>query len=1158
MLSKLQVKSLLAGPLEDFINPLAMPSIVSFENNGFRSFTFDKALSEHHVKAMEALLDPDYMKNEEQKLMDLSPLIQQFKQAVESQDPKEVKNAQLACLASAIFHWLATDLVESAQLGFRRAQAAEKERFLELLDQGDPLYLVLHADDVRSYEETANALQNIFAPSPSEDGTRNWSPALFYFENISEMRQLAKTLQATGELVVQGNLEILAREMELKTVVPYLTEQAKAQGSSEGELEAGVNKLLDNMAKNPDLHDDIARGLVHMTTEMEKHWLHGRIMTRAELYLEQQAIALVQWLQILADDEDPNFCLVMAHSLRQEQHLVPLLQEDFSLGPRFTKPWHQLLTTITKKASPDFSLKLGRSYMAVYDTLIEQYAIQGRGVQAHSVFGLSEHFLSNTDCVQDLIDNHSLLPRLSQWIADYVKRDGHQEPWKRLESEEYVTLKYDRYSPILTDVDHLSKLECFTSRIECPLLKGVADIMVHNASGQSCCNTMEKDYEKAILEYSDALDLTVSHLGQDHPLAVAWQYSIGWCIYGKGDHPAALEKFGEALELSKTALGYLTNPLTATIQVDIGRVHSSLGDYGTSLAAHEAALSLREKVLGDSHIETARSYCEVAGVLRRQGAADNDGRHVALYRQALDVFEKEPNLAGETASIMSLLAAALAEQGDHSGAIEQHRKALTLCVSIHGEDHLETANIHGNLANALKDAGDFEGAMTEYRAGLQIRRSCLDASNPAIGTSLNNIGLLLHENGRYDEALVELKKAIDIYVSSLGPDHPETANAHFNCGLVLWKLQMHDESLAEHRTALAAYSSSGNEPGIAKTLDEIGWALIEMEDLDAALTEYQKLYTVRLSMLGEDHPDTMEVKQIVLDLRGEVPAISNEIDAEQDDGSATTVDATVDTDQVEVVDSDKDLLGVSVHHLQHGLLHEVKEAGLSRESKIYEIEDLRYPAHGVIRRKGASVTCPIDGQLGASYVHSLGDDPDKVGPSHFMISYSWGYCIGDIVDTLVSYCDEQNRDPKSTYIWICCLCVNQHRVQGEDVLPDELASIFGRRVTGIGHVLSMITPWKEPENLGRIWCVFELFKAHTMGCEVTIVMPAKEKVSLESDLLGDEPGSGVELLYGAIAKTKIEEASTSKVADRIAILGWVEEHLGYSELNRQAQMMGTF
>jgi hypothetical protein len=93
-------------------------------------------------------------------------------------------------------------------------------------------------------------------------------------------------------------------------------------------------------------------------------------------------------------------------------------------------------------------------------------------------------------------------------------------------------------------------------------------------------------------------------------------------------------------------------------------------------------------------------------------------------------------------------------------------------------------------------------------------------------------------------------------------------------------------------------------------------------------------------------------------------------------------------------------LGVSVHYLKTFLLEEVLlTPGLSRDSTIYDCEKLEGPP-GVIRQKGEDVLCPIDGQLGAAYVHCLGGK-DEVGDANFMLSYSWGCVFSFRIDAFI-------------------------------------------------------------------------------------------------------------------------------------------------------------
>jgi hypothetical protein len=238
-------------------------------------------------------------------------------------------------------------------------------------------------------------------------------------------------------------------------------------------------------------------------------------------------------------------------------------------------------------------------------------------------------------------------------------------------------------------------------------------------------------------------------------------------------------------------------------------------------------------------------------------------------------------------------------------------------------------------------------------------------------------------------------------------------------------------------------------------------------------------------------------------------------------------------------------LGVSVAWLQNGFLNEVIAAGFDGSSSIHDIEpgNKHGASHlsdrrGVIREKGRSVKCPMDGQMGASYVHSLMLSTDHqtksspVGPACLMLSYGWAYSVGDIIDTLVDYCTTNQLEPSRTYVWICALCVNQHRICGSEQVSFEVfQEIFNRRVTGIGHLLAMMSPWHEPLYLTRIWCIFELFTAHTSakaigdqrvgggqdGVRVTLVMPPRERQGMTRAIIEGD-GKGIDQLYMLLRK----------------------------------------
>mmetsp|Transcript_6778 Transcript_6778/g.8574 ORF Transcript_6778/g.8574 Transcript_6778/m.8574 type:complete len:595 (-) Transcript_6778:1119-2903(-) len=270
--------------------------------------------------------------------------------------------------------------------------------------------------------------------------------------------------------------------------------------------------------------------------------------------------------------------------------------------------------------------------------------------------------------------------------------------------------------------------------------------------------------------------------------------------------------------------------------------------------------------------------------------------------------------------------------------------------------------------------------------------------------------------------------------------------------------------------------------------------------------------------------------------------------------------------------------GVSVYHLQTTFLQNITQEpfNLNSSSTIYDIENLNHKnTLGYIRTKSQFITDPNDGKIGSSYVDSLDEnDVDHVGIANLMLSYTWGYKIGDIVDTLVDYCNSKHYDTKRTYVWLCCLCVNQHRVvetsesesgvknnntrmnhsfrkgqKSDKNLVDDrndetIQENFLNRIEGVNEVVSMVYPWNKPMSLSRIWCLFELFTAYNEKCEISIVMPPSERIKMIKELSSNE--SCFDDLLETLNGSNIQNAEASYEMDKIRILNIIKNKAGFT------------
>jgi len=241
------------------------------------------------------------------------------------------------------------------------------------------------------------------------------------------------------------------------------------------------------------------------------------------------------------------------------------------------------------------------------------------------------------------------------------------------------------------------------------------------------------------------------------------------------------------------------------------------------------------------------------------------------------------------------------------------------------------------------------------------------------------------------------------------------------------------------------------------------------------------------------------------------------------------------------------LRGISVAYLSTVFLEQVKAFGFDRTAKVYEIEP------SVIRGKGKDVICPRDGKPGASYIDCLSES--DAGMSTHMLSYTWGYEIGDIVDGLLAFCKKSKLDVNKVFVWICCLCINQHRViearERGDVVPfEKFKAEFGHRVSSIGHIVALMSPWKDPSYTKRVWCDFEMYTAASLGeqaCKVSVTMPPRESDDMRKTLMTG--GAGNHELWEALQNVKIEEAQASVQADKERILQLIQDTIGFHALN---------
>jgi len=245
---------------------------------------------------------------------------------------------------------------------------------------------------------------------------------------------------------------------------------------------------------------------------------------------------------------------------------------------------------------------------------------------------------------------------------------------------------------------------------------------------------------------------------------------------------------------------------------------------------------------------------------------------------------------------------------------------------------------------------------------------------------------------------------------------------------------------------------------------------------------------------------------------------------------------------------------ISVSFLSTTFADEIIAAGFSEETPIKVLEP------SVIRPKGQDLICPRDGRLGTAYVDAI-HGPANVGMATHMLSYTWGYSmLGDVIPSLLQYCEDVGLDPTLVYPWMCCLCVNQHRVkererQGHSVPFAEFQATFLDRVETIGHLLALMSPWECPVYLTRVWCVGEMYTALKAGSTITVLMPPGQRLSFIRAMQAPSQTPSNLKVYQALTQVDVEKAEASVAEDSRRILQMIRgpEGPGVKKFNMDVQ-----
>jgi len=139
---------------------------------------------------------------------------------------------------------------------------------------------------------------------------------------------------------------------------------------------------------------------------------------------------------------------------------------------------------------------------------------------------------------------------------------------------------------------------------------------------------------------------------------------------------------------------------SAVSLMNIATLYRDCADYENALRLWERIKTIREKVLGWEHTDTATSYNNIGFVYERQG---DYNKALEWHEMALAIREKVLGKEHkDTAISYNNIAMVYYNQGDYNKALEWYVKSYSIVLRILGEAHPNTTTVRINMETAYK------------------------------------------------------------------------------------------------------------------------------------------------------------------------------------------------------------------------------------------------------------------------------------------------------------------------------------------------------------------------------------------------------------------------------------------------------------------------
>ncbi|KAM0802213.1 clustered mitochondria-domain-containing protein [Usnea florida] len=187
-------------------------------------------------------------------------------------------------------------------------------------------------------------------------------------------------------------------------------------------------------------------------------------------------------------------------------------------------------------------------------------------------------------------------------------------------------------------------------------------------------------------------------------------------------------------------------------------------------------------------------------------------------------------------------------------------ESLTLHEQIYGILHPEVARVYHQLAMLYYQLDEKNAAIELAHKAVIISERTLGIDSNETILSYLNLALFEHGNRNTAVALACVRHALELWKIIYGFKHPDSITTLNNAAVMLQQLQLYPESRQwfEKSLAISEEVSGKQSVNTATLLFQLAQALVLDQDHKGAVHRMREAYSIFLSKLGPDDPNTKE------------------------------------------------------------------------------------------------------------------------------------------------------------------------------------------------------------------------------------------------------------------------------------------------------------